>query len=133
MRGAEWWVLGGAALAGWAVVSWLFPTRPPQGPDALRPDAPPATRPPSLPAPEAAPSARPQTAPVADATFDSVAAGAAGLSLTQIAAGWHQILGVTPDASLAEIEAAWQQRRGMADVNLAQLREAYDFARRLKG
>lgn len=80
---------------------------------------------------------------------DSPARGAAKLNLAELGQRWHQILGVTPAATPAEIEAGYRARlaecdrvrmspdagapaKQGAEERRAQVNDAYEFIRQVR-
>jgi hypothetical protein len=85
----DWIVIGGGALVGWGLVSWIITT-------VRQQRAPPV---PMGPESSQAPAPEPTPAPPRGR-----------LSLAELGSTWHMILGVSPNASLAEIEAVYEKR-----------------------
>ena len=124
----DWIVVGGGALLGWGVVSWIINVvRQQRAPPV--PMGTPGSR-----APPPAPESASEPAPAAPSS--------GRISLAQLGGAWHEILGVSPDASLAQIEAAYRERvaeceraaaaEGANAAQRARLDEAFEFIRTLR-
>lgn len=125
----DWIVVGGGALLGWGVVSWIINVVRQQRapPVPMGRQSHPAAAPASAPVPVPAPA--PETP-------------RGRLSLAELGGTWHVILGVSPDASLAQIEAAYRERVAECERNAptggagatqrSRLDEAYEFIRTLR-
>ena len=101
---SNWMVLVACALIGWLLVSFLFRKKP----DRDSQDLPPASIPPPRPASAAPrPSAGRTAPPPRPAPPPGAAGGSTNLSVTFLSLKWHELLGVTQDASDAEIDAAY--------------------------
>jgi len=127
---ADWAVLLGCALLGFALVSWLLALIRQQ-------------RAPPLPIGSLPPPAPPLPATPGDSVTEQV-------SRADISRSWHMILGVAERASAEEIESAFQARlaecervafdsipgtdeRRAAETRRERIRAAYDFIRRQAG
>ena len=131
----DWIVVCGGALLGWGVVSWLINVVRQQ----RAPPVPMGTQSP----PAAAPDHAPAPVPAPESAFEpALAAPSSGrISLAELGSTWHQILGVSPDASLGQIEAAYRERVAECERNApkggnatqrSRLDEAFEFIRTLR-
>ena len=117
MNLTDWIVVGGGALLGWGLVSWIITVVRQQ----RAPPVPMGTERPATPAP---------------------AAPRGHVSLAELGRTWHVILGVSQDAGLAQIEAAYRERIAEFDRSAAaggaraaersRLDEAFEFVRTLR-
>ena len=148
MRTFDWLVVIVMGVVGWLVVSFLLNRGKPQGDDAAdrgaRPDENADAEFPTMPRlPGSIPSSVSVVPPTAVNTAEL-------LSLDEIGRSWQGILGVSVDASGAEIEAAYHARLGecdgvrfdsnadpanrlRAEQRRAQVNQAYEFIRPTRG
>jgi hypothetical protein len=141
VRLMDWIVVVGGALVGWALVSWLITIVRQQRAPPL--DMKQAERAAALPAAVTGVPATATGAPLA-----AEAGARSTLSLAELSGTWHAILGVSANARLEQIEAAYRaglaqcERDGASNGGAAaaarrqerraHLEDAYEFARALR-